>query len=56
MSIDGCTCRDFSEQTGHALGRCAQFGDLQIHVTSSEELQAVDVSLPVLRWLLGGAE
>lgn len=53
LNVDGWVCRDFAGQTGHALGRCAQLGDLQIHVTCGDELVAPDVPLPVLRWLLG---
>lgn len=56
--IDGWRCVDFTSQTGHVVGRSAQLGDLQIHVTSGEPLEGELPRLTerVLEWLLSGGE
>jgi hypothetical protein len=53
--IDGWRCEDFSGQTGHAIGRSAQLGDLQVCVTAGGRTDAAQVPPEdVLRWLTTG--
>ena len=54
LTIDGWACRDFSEQTGHAIGRSAQLGDLQVYVTSGDDDGPQSIPEAVQRWLLTG--
>jgi hypothetical protein len=56
VTLDGWSCEDFSGQTGHAIGRSAQFGDLQVCLTVGETDGSEPAEIPesVLRWLMTG--
>jgi len=56
VTLDGWSCEDFSSQTGHAVGRSAQFGDLQVCLTVGETDGSEPAAIPesVLRWLMTG--
>ena len=53
--LDGWRCVDFTGQTGHAVGRSAQLGDLQICVTCGDgNVASRGVPMRVIAWLIGG--
>lgn len=56
VTLDGWSCEDFSDQTGHAIGRSAQIGDLQVCLTVGETDGSEPEAIPgaVLRWLMTG--
>ena len=56
IELDGWRCEDFTLRTGHAIGRSAQRGDLQLCLTAGETDGSEPAEIPaaVLRWLMTG--
>jgi hypothetical protein len=56
VTLDGWSCEDFSGQTGHAVGRSAQLGDLQVCLTVGEMDGSEPAEIPesVMGWLMRG--
>ena len=54
--IEGWRLEDFSGKTGHAIGRSAQIGDLQVclSVGETDGSEPRDIPSAVVRWLMTG--